>query len=377
MNVKRPLALDRFLMSHAIEATRQPLSKPVAGVLVQDYLDEMGFRRLGWRAIRREIIFHASRQAAYKQSDIKKSWARGLWIYFGEGQIGDALMDLAPRSLLRERGIRMDLLTEKHLSELFQGDPWFDSVTSDPRELKDSHYDFAVVLSNKRRSLQIKRKFFKSLPWVSVLEFFSGPDFNRAGYATQRFADLLKIELTSSDFIFHSSQKLKLPAIDDEPIINDSKSSSMIAFCIGGVDPRRTYKTWDVVIEILLQNGWKNFMLIGGGNGIEDARRLVTKYSYAAHFIDHVGKTSITRSHALLASVNMVVCSDGGLMHLAAATRVPMVALFSSPIHPEWRLPSRKSILAISSKSLDVNDISPLSIASTIMLLAESNHTGT
>lgn len=376
MNVKRPLALDRFLMSHAIDATRQPLSKPVAGVSVQDYLTEMGFRRLGWRAVRREIIFLASGQAAYKQSVIKKSWARGLWLYFGEGQFGDALMDLAPRSLLREQGIRMDLLTEKHLSELFQGDPWFDTVTSDPREVNGRYYDFAVVLSNKRRALQIKRKFFKRLPWVSVLESFSGPDFHRAGYATQRFADLLKLDLTSSDFIFHSSQKLKLPAVNNEPETRDTKTSSMIAICIGGVDPRRTYKTWDAVIEILLQNGWKNFMLIGGENGIEDARRLVTKYSYAAHFFDHVGKTSITRSHELLSSASMVVCSDGGLMHLAAATGVPMVALFSSPIHPEWRLPARKSILAISSKSLDVNDISPVSIASTILLLAESTHMG-
>lgn len=359
-------------MRRAVEATSQPLSKPIAAVSVEDYLAEMGFRRLGWRAVRRNLIFLASGQLAYKQDEIRKSWTRGLWLYFGEGQIGDALMDLAPRSLLRQHGIRMDLLTEKHLSELFEGDPWLDVVTSDPQKLADVQYDFAVVLSNKRRPLQVKRNYFKKLPWISVLEDFSGPDFHRSGFATQRFADLLKIDLTPSDFACHASQKLKSHAVTLDFEISDEDIQASIAICIGGVDPLRTYKLWDAVVELMIQSGSNNFMLLGSQNGVEDARRLVAKFSHVAHFLDRVGKTSVTQSHALLANAKLVICADGGLMHIAATTMTPMVALFSSPIDPKWRLPSRKSIIAISSTSMDVNDISPKSISSTVLLLKES-----
>jgi heptosyltransferase-2 len=41
-----------------------------------------------------------------------------------------------------------------------------------------------------------------------------------------------------------------------------------------------------------------------------------------------VGTTDLRESMALLARCNLLVCNDSGIMHLAAAMQVPLVALF-------------------------------------------------
>ena len=45
---------------------------------------------------------------------------------------------------------------------------------------------------------------------------------------------------------------------------------------------------------------------------------------------DLAGKTSLAEAAGILAAASLAVCNDSGLMHLAAAVGVPMVALFGS-----------------------------------------------
>ena len=124
-------ALDRQLKQLALATTTPQLRRPVSTASSQEYISEAGYRKLGWRALRRRLVFLMSGQAKSKINSLTNAGRRGLWLYFGEGQIGDALMDLAPRSLLHARGFSMDLLTDKHIARLFEGDPWFTRVTGD------------------------------------------------------------------------------------------------------------------------------------------------------------------------------------------------------------------------------------------------------
>lgn len=350
-------ALDRYLKRLALETITPHLGRPVGVVPAGEYMQEMGFQRLGWRALRRRLIFFASGQTKYRLESLQPPGRRGLWLYFGEGQMGDALMDLAPRSMMQQQGFRMDLLTDSFIAKVFQQDPWFETVTADPSRLSEVPYDFAIVLSNKRRAIDHKRKYFKQLPWVSLLESFSGPDYHRAGYVAQRLADLLGLELTPSEFSEHSRQKLKPLMAPANFLLQVADVKNAIALCLGGVDPLRTFTQWVPVIRDLIQQGKNEFLLIGSDNGLSSAKQIKEQFGDSLRVHDYVGKCTIAQSHDLLAAAKGVICADGGLMHLAATTTTPMLALFSSTIRPEWRLSTREALAFSCSRSPDINDV--------------------
>lgn len=352
-----PTFLMSFLNKLALAATIPQLSRTVGVVPVNEYFHEMGSTKLGWRALRRQLLFLASGQSNYKIATLKNVGKRGLWLYYGEGQIGDALMDLAPRSLLKENGYQIDLLADKSISQLFENDLWFESVYNDASLMPMESYDFAITLSNKRRSIQKKRRYFKKLPWVSIHENFSGPDFDRAGYATQRISDLLQVDLMPTEFLIHSKQKLRSRLTTNIFDGQISQLNDVIAICIGGVDRLRTYKAWATVISELINVGQHKFLLVGSMNGDEYALKIVQTFDGKASINNCVGRCTLQQSHDLLANAQIVACADGGLMHLTATTATPMVALFSSSIHPEWRLSSRSKTTCLCSSTNDVNNI--------------------
>jgi ADP-heptose:LPS heptosyltransferase len=314
----------------------------------------------------------ASGQEKFQIDSLGNVGKRGLWLYAGEGQVGDALMDLAPRSLLQAQGFHMDLLTDPHLARLFQDDPWFANVTDDAAVLAAVPYDFVMLLSHKRRSLQPKSKHFKNLPWVSILENFTGPNFDRSGYATQRLSDLLGLELSPAEFTEHARQKLKprlAPAGFEQESAHLAKA---VALSIGGVDPLRTYSAWPQVMAALMRHGLHEFLLVGSDNGIADAQRIEQAFGTSARIHNYVGKCSLAQSHDLLAAARVAVCTDGGLMHLAATTATPVLGLFSAAIDPEWRLHPRPGIACVRSNSADVNDASVQEIVEKTLLLCNA-----
>lgn len=366
-------ALNSQLKQAAVATTTPLLKKAVSTASSEEYLAEVGYRKLGWRALRRRLVFMLSGQAKLKINSLENIGKRGLWLYFGEGQIGDALMDLAPRSLLHAQGFSMDLLTDKALARLFHNDPWLATVTGDASVVADVTYDFVIILSNKRRSLQPKTRYFRRVPWVSILENFTGPNFDRSGYATQRLTDLLGLELSPAEFSRHTRQKLNRYE-DSAGQRQISQMDQAIALSIGGVDPLRTYARWPEVMSQLMRQGKDEFFLLGGNNGIAEAGRIEREFGKAAHVHNYVGKCSLEQSHCLLAASRVAVCADGGLMHLAATTHTPLVGLFSSAIQPHWRLPSRPATITICSPSANINDASPKEIAEKILLLYNEAH---
>ncbi len=328
-----------------------------------EFMLDMGQRKLVWRAIQRGLIFGLSGQADKKIDSLKACQKRGLWLYFGEGQLGDALMDLAPRTLLTENGFHLDLLTDKNLAKVFKNDPWFGSVSDDASSFAPSAYDFAIVLSHKRRSIECKRKYFENLPWVSIHEGFAGPNFDRSGFATQRLADLLNLTLSPKEFSRHANQKLRTLMTGNDSCSRSRKITNAITLCIGGVDPLRTYSAWPSVISELLDHGMKEFVLVGSNNGIEMAELINRAFHSKAVIHDFVDKCTIAQSHDLIAATRLVISADGGLLHLAATTTTPIVAIFSSNIRPEWRLKAEPASTFLWSPSLDVNAIHPKKIA--------------
>lgn len=323
----------------------------------EDYLLHTGIKKLGWRHFRRLVYFRLSGQCDLCRPSIPPGSIRCLWLYCGVPQIGDALMDLAPRSLLQQSGIRVDLYTEPHLATLFATDRYFEKIWSSPDDLKSAAYDFVIVPSNKRRSLKIKAKYLPLLPWLSMQGFYTGPEFHRAKFATQRLLEALAMTADTQQFNFHSRQKLStLPSAGRANDVRRLK----LAIAVGGVDPRREYLRWHDVVRLLVRQFDVSLTLLGSENGSQAGKDIES--AWPGKISNQVGRTSLAQCRNLINEQDVFISCDGGLMHLALTTSAHLVSLFQSSVSPRWRLPDDLLGGAIQSATIDVNAISPESI---------------
>jgi hypothetical protein len=358
------MLLDPKLREWALASATQPLSRPVPGESAVHYLGEVGFRKPGRRLAWRRCMLALSGQERFRLAKFPDGANRLLWIYFGENQIGDALMDLAPRSLLAELGLAVDLFTTPGIAALFEGDPWFRRVGSREAQFDPTGYDCAIVLSNKDRPLRPKRQGFARLPWVSMHEFFTGPNFHRGLFAAQRLADLAGAALSAEGLQRHGLQKLR-PLISADRM--DDAATPRITLVAGGAHADRTYERWEAVIRELVAAGETRVALAGSANGQAQAAGLVRALSGVAQVDDFTARMTLPQVRALLDASQVVACPDGGLMHLALTTRAAVVPLFSAQIAPEWRLPTPTAYTALRSPTRRISDIAPHEVAAMIL----------
>ncbi|MEZ0330267.1 MAG: glycosyltransferase family 9 protein [Methylophilaceae bacterium] len=317
---------------------------------------EKGIAKLGWRSIRRLLAYRLSGQGKYLKTHLDASnYKKCLWLYYDVPQIGDALMDLAPRSLLHSLGISIDLYTHQHIAELFSDDQWLNTVETDPAKIDVINYDFVIASSFKWRSIKHKVIYACQLPWISIFGKFSGPEINRSLYSAKRIATIFNMQLDASELAFHACQKLQRQKNGHQ--INHIPHS--VALAIGGIDPTRTYKHWYAVASKLKLLGIKNIVLLGNENSmaIINAMRSLHEDSFQIH--NYAGKTTLTECWELMQKASIVVAADGGLMHLAITSNRPVIGLFNQAIKPIWRLPEKLIPLSIESVTRDVNDIAP------------------
>jgi hypothetical protein len=349
-----------MLRELALLSATQPLSQPVPGESPEAYLGEVGQLKAGRRVALRRCALWWSGQQRLKLDAFPAGARRMLWVYFGENQVGDALMDLAPRSLLAEIGLQVDLYAAPVVTALFEGDPWFGRAASDAGAFAGVDYDCAIVLSNKHRPLKPKTRDFALLPWVSLHEYFTGPNFHRGLFAARRLADLARVDVTPADLERHARQKLG-PVAAQEPRTWD------VALAMGGVHAGRSYHHWRAVMQDLIAAGLRRFALVGSGNGSAAAAELAQAFAGQAEINDFTGQLTLAQTRAVLDSADVTASPDGGLMHLALTTRCTLVPLFTAQIAPQWRLPAAQAPAALRSATDQVSDIAPQAVAQMIL----------
>ena len=356
-------AYSNWLKKQALSSVTQPLSSKVDSN-EESYLDAEGFEKLGWRHFRRRVQFGLSGQQKYLRNEIDPSWKKALWVYKGIPQIGDTLMDLAPRSLLSQRGLHVDLYTDSHLAAMFTDDPWLGQVYDDPREVAAQNYDFVIVPSHKNRSLHHKTQLLPHLSWVSMHCFYTGPEFHRGKFGAQRIIDLLGDKTAELEFALHQQQKLR-PLIKPA---NDGRGHSKIAIALGGVDAARTYNHWLALAEKLFQSDNKiELTLVGSSNAIEIGQMFVSQFSKRQRIVNLVNKTNITECRNLINQQDLLIAADGGLMHLGATTSTKLISLFHKKVDPQWRLSGTHLQSCLQSSTLAVSDIAVDAIVKTCL----------
>jgi ADP-heptose:LPS heptosyltransferase len=126
-----------------------------------------------------------------------------------------------------------------------------------------------------------------------------------------------------------------------------SKRQLLIGINIGS-SKKWTSKRWGdrKFIELINQLGSYNFRCVLTGTQVDKPKALKILKSCMNKPIDLVGKTSITELIALIKRCDLFITSDSAPLHIAAAVRTPVIALFG-PTDPRRHLPPGKDVYFI------------------------------
>jgi len=285
--------------------------------------------------------------------------------------MGDALMDLAGRALLREVPIPVDLLVPASISYLFSEDPHFNQVYVNPNEVDFSRYEFLILNNLSLRSIKFKIKWARRLPFACFEGFRERLDFHHTELSFSALNKIFGLGLPENEISLRTRVTLSCNPHRYEKYLDEFKEhTGVLTVAVGGKEADRIYQHW-VAFFILTDSDpafWgKKFILLGSENGLEAAKEILSQ-SYANIFVTSmVGKTNLFQTQALIQTSCLFIGADGGLMHVAHSTKTPTMTLFPSRVLPDLRITQNVDSLRMHSQS-DVNAISPQEIVNQLKI---------
>ncbi len=222
------------------------------------------------------------------------------------------------------------------------------------KKLRDKHYHQAIVLPNSLKSalLPFWAKIPKRTGFVGEMRYFLLNDLRKL----DQEAMPLLIERFSS-LGCHAKEFLPRPVPYPRLIVDyasqittlkklnltviEKNHGKVVAFCPGaeyGEAKRWPVEHFAQLATKLIQDN-REVWILGSAkdDGIGQAiiKYLPPDIKRQQKCINLCGKTDLVQAIDLLASANIVVTNDSGLMHIAAAVGTPLVALFgsSSPLY--------------------------------------------
>ncbi len=297
-----------------------------------------------FKLLRKLIYYKCFGNTALYRNSMPEDIRKILWIGCHSDSIGDSLMELSARSLLKN--YELHVLASKNNASIFENDPFFKNVYTNPTLINDK-YDFLILDYFTTKSIKLKNKFFHNIPFFCINEFLYGPDFNRLKLGYCRIAMLLNMPISDIKYNYYIA--------DQKVDFKKEKNLLYVGISIGGEDPLRTFNNFDKLIQKLNSEVTNlKFILIGSSNGQMQAKKLMNHFNNVENF---VGKLSIQESAFVIKQCSIFICCDGGLMHIAQAFDIPIISLFWK-FYPEFRLSCEAHIkLSLFDKS-DVNNIS-------------------
>jgi len=308
--------------------------------------------------IKRYLILLFLKQKKYELKHLPISTKKILWINLSAPSIGDSLMDLSSRVMLKS--FNLDLFTSRKNSNVYENDKFFNNIYTDYSAAKANNYDLIIIDSFSSRSIRAKFNIAPKALFVSMFGFFNGPEVNRVLFSFNRMNKLLgekysekEINSFAKPCIYADNKNICLPNME------------FISIVIGGEWEYRTYKNWKKVIKYILNN-YKSteIALIGSINGKSEASKLV-KY-FPSRVKSFVGEYSFNQTAEIIRNSKILICCDGGLMHCGNCFKKILVPLFAK-LSPEMQL--TESITAFSCfDKTDVNNIKPQKIMAKVKL---------
>ena len=225
--------------------------------------------------------------------------------------------------------------------------------------LKKENYDRAIILTNSLKSSLIP--YFARIGvrtgWLGEFRYGLINDIR----SSKKLKKSLMVEKFAALSLYeenYSIENLTFPELEinfanqrnflEEFSIDYSKNT--MAICPGaefGPSKRWPAEYYAEIAKFYVNKGW-NVLCIGSKNDEDIGIEIGSLNNLRSNesFINLIGKTSLQDAIDILAFTEKVVTNDSGLMHIAAAVKTPLVALYG-PSSPEYTPPliSKKKIL--------------------------------
>lgn len=324
------------------------------------FLRRNGRLKIAKKYLHKRWLLRARRQLPLERAHLDGS-QRLLWIY-AKRNFGDATMDLAGRALLKDRGVRVDLLAPPSLVPLFAQDDIFGHVYGDPAQVDASRYDAVVLSEYNLPSIRLKARHFGELPYACLYQYFNGPDRNQTRFSYAGVNEVFSLGLGAGELAAVSKPYLASDEATRESVRELLSAQPFIALSAGGLDFNRTYHRWPEFVELLGrcddERMPKEIVLLGSDNGLEIARELSAAVPANVRIRSLVGKLTFLQSREVVARAQLFIGADGGLMHVAHSTATPSVSLFSDREAPYLRLTEACHSIGLQGSG-DVDTIAP------------------
>jgi heptosyltransferase-2 len=335
------------------------------------FIAQKSLASLFFKRLKRDLSLLIFGQFKLSRQEMPKKGARILWINLGMPQIGDALCDLSCRVLLDPKDYHVDLYSESVICDLFKGDPYFKHVSDHISSFSTNHYDFVIMPGYSWKSVKVKVSHLRSVPFFSIYKHYSGLEFNRIVFAYHALFSSLKIKNAKANKLIKTCPTFFNLKYDHSEI---KRKKNQIAIVVGGVVSERIYKQWPELIEKLLKEfNAINIVLLGSSNGVAMAGEIMKTQSNHKRITNLVAKTRLGEAFDVLKGSSIMICADGGLLHMGRAARIPTLALFSGEIHPLMRFNKDDPVFAFHAHS-SVSDIDPSIIIDGFRRLRDVSH---
>ncbi|MGC8808746.1 MAG: lipopolysaccharide heptosyltransferase II [bacterium] len=209
------------------------------------------------------------------------------------------------------------------------------------KKLKEEKIDLAILFPNSFESALItylaripKRAGYNTDGRGLLLTYPVPPPEKRKGHQIDYYLKLVNylgfpistrvplLKINAEQAAWARQKLVSLGIKDNEPLVGMAPGSSY------GPAKEWPVKKFAELSQKIIKKLGARIIVLGGQNDRELAQKILASSQNLGY--DLTGQTSLVEAMALMVQCRLIVTNDSGLMHVAAALQVPLVAIFGS-----------------------------------------------
>ncbi|MDA8905292.1 lipopolysaccharide heptosyltransferase family protein [Candidatus Thioglobus sp.] len=279
--------------------------------------------------LRRYLYIYLKGQRSLEIFSILPVHKNILWINMSAPSLGDSLMDLSSRSLLKGKNI--DLFTDVKNAHIYEDDLFLNNIYTKILNINQLKYDLVVIDSFSTRSIKVKSKVAPKTSYVGMFGYFNGPEVNRTLFSFYQMNNLLGSYKSENEIKTLARNSLTISEVDKN-IVQSIIPQKYISFVLGGEWSYRTYEKWGEVISKIISDNKQEHIIFLGSKNAKNSAEMILKFHPHSNIFNLVDKLSFNQTAEVLKKSIVVFCCDGGLMHAANAVNAKNIILFARKV---------------------------------------------